>query len=275
MARTEGRIKCAIWRDADFRGMSPSAQRAYFLILSQPGMSYCGVISYRPKPWSLLSPGTTATIIDKAVRELEKTRFVLVDRDTEELWVRTFVHHDGVLDQPKLIVAMAHDFATIESDLIRQGLVEGLPEGFLEGLPQRFPKANTQGLFQRLPIAFVEASYAHARPPHGRSPTPNPQPPTLLPAVPDQGQAILTAWYDESNPKPAQPWPAMLGVVRKMLGAGWSEDEVAWALRDAPAVSTAALTYSLKRRGKPNANGPAARSEEAMLAWLASEEANA
>lgn len=275
MARTEGRIKCAIWRSPEFRGLTPNAQRAYFLILSQPGMSYCGVVSYRPKPWALLSTGTTPAVVEKAVKELAGARYVMVDRGTEELWVRTFVNHDGVLDQPKLIMAMAHDFGAIESEPIREGLVAQIPQGFIEGLAHRFPKANAQGFFQGLPEPFTSALAG------GRSVFPNPQPPTpnpgSVPAVPDPGQVILQRWWDESDPKPAQPWPAMLAIVRKMLSVGWSEDDVAWAIRDAPCVSGAALTLSLKKRNGTTStgNGPATRSEKAMLAWLASEEAKA
>lgn len=279
MARTECRIKATIWRNADFRAMSGAAQRAYFLVLSQPGMNYCGVNSYRPKPWALLAKDTTAAGIERAVRELEQARFVVVDRDTEEVWVRTFIHHDGVLDQPKLIMAMAHDFGTIDSDPIRQGFVEGLaegyPEGFLKGIADRFPKGWSQGFFQGLPKPFLEALPEGSRATRagGRSPTPIPQPPypnlgsdAAAPPPPPSGEAVavegddeggvgvdrasvlLREFYDRSDPKPAQPWPAMLGVVRKMLTAGWSPDEVGWALRDAPAVSTAALTLSLNRR---------------------------
>lgn len=89
---------------------------------------------------------------------------------------------------------------------------------------------------------------------------------------PDPANALLRAFWDDTDPKPAQPWPAMLGVVRKMLAAGWSETDVAWALRDAPTVSTAALTLSLNRRDKPNGTGPAAASAKAMLAYVASQD---
>lgn len=97
-----------------------------------------------------------------------------------------------------------------------------------------------------------------------------------VPAVPDPAQDLLRSFYDSSDPKPAQPWPAMLQVVRKMLSAGWMAEDVAWALRDAPAVSTAALTFSLNRRnGNGGSSTIAGRSEEAMLSWLEAQEAQA
>jgi hypothetical protein len=244
VARTEGRIKCAIWRDPEFRQLSGAAQRAYLLVLSQPGMNYCGVIAYRPKPWAMLSSNTTPASVEKAFKELDVARYVVIDRDTEELWVRTFVNHDGVLDQPKLIMAMAYDFSTIESEGIRQGLAQGLPQGFLQGLAERFPKAYAQGFFHGLPEPFVGALAC------GRSPASSLDSPasTKEPAKPAPEQVILREFYDQATPKPAQPWPAMLGVVRKMLAAGWTADDVAWALRNSPAISTAALTFALNQR---------------------------
>jgi len=81
--------------------------------------------------------------------------------------------------------------------------------------------------------------------------------PTDTPSLTGQGAAdpstaILRAWWDElvaaGEPTPAQPWPAMLQVVRAMLKAGHSEARVAWALRNSPTVSTAALTLAINRR---------------------------
>lgn len=72
------------------------------------------------------------------------------------------------------------------------------------------------------------------------------------PAAPDPANQLLRDWYDElkamNAPVPAQPWPAMLQVVKKMLAAGHSPPDVAWALRNAPAVSTGALTFALNSR---------------------------
>lgn len=71
-------------------------------------------------------------------------------------------------------------------------------------------------------------------------------------------EAIVRSFYEESTPKPAQPWVAMVGVVNKMLKAGHSETDVAWAIREAPVVSTGSLTLTLNTRngrtGRPRDN---------------------
>lgn len=70
--------------------------------------------------------------------------------------------------------------------------------------------------------------------------------------VTDPATTLLRGWWDElktaGEPTPAQPWPAMLQVVRAMLKAGHPENRVAWALRNSPTVSTGALTMAINMR---------------------------
>ncbi len=54
-------------------------------------------------------------------------------------------------------------------------------------------------------------------------------------------QAIVDAWWESLEVKPAQPYIAIVGVVSSCIRAGWTEDECARALREAPTVSGAAF----------------------------------
>lgn len=181
MARTEARIKCAIWKDDDYRSLSVGAQWLYEAILSQSDLSQCGVITWAPKRFAGLAKDASAATIKKFREELRTRRYVVVDDDTDELWVRTFAKNDGILDSPNLIIAMSHDFGAIHSTTIREGLVEGLGEGFLEGLPERFKKPLPDGYRERLAKPFVEAlgrprgggsAPQRSRVPQAPSPTP-------------------------------------------------------------------------------------------------------
>lgn len=157
MARTEARIKCAIWKDDDYRSLTLEAQWLYTAILSQQDLTLCGVLTWTPKRFAKLASNASAAAAKKALDHLRSKRYVVVDEETDELWVRTFAKNDGVVDSPNLILAMSHDFGAIHSSTIREGLVEGLGEGFLEGLPQRFKKPLPQGFMERLAGPFVEA----------------------------------------------------------------------------------------------------------------------
>lgn len=100
------------------------------------------------------------------------------------------------------------------------------------------------------------------------------------PAKTDEATHLVKAWYDElvasGEPKPAQPWPALVGVVRKMLKAGYPTDQIAWALREAPAVSTATLTLAINKRKKPQGKTDQRMAElqsDNLHAWSQIEEA--
>lgn len=124
MARTESRIKTAVWRDAEFTALTARAQRAYFMMLSQPTISLCGVLAYTPPRWCQFASDETPDTVEAALEELEAERFVVVDRDTAEVWIRTFIRHDGVARSPKTLAAARGQAAGILSDRIRDG-VEG------------------------------------------------------------------------------------------------------------------------------------------------------
>lgn len=221
MARREARVQASIWSDEDFKALPCSAQRLYLLLLSQPDLSYCGVLAYRPKRWTLMASDSTVRAIEVAVKELERTRFIVVDHDAGEVWVRTFIAHNKVLSSPNLIRAMAHDFTSIQSEPIRSALVEGLGEGFLEGLPERFDK----GFPHKLPEGFVQAfpeGFLHVR--IARS-THNPQPTThnAAPPPPPAGFEVFWSAYPRSEGKLAaqKAWPkavkAALGEVDDII----------------------------------------------------------
>lgn len=107
MARDHARILTAIWRDEDFRALPPDAQHVYFTAISQQALSYAGVIDWRPSRLAALARDNTSRKVQAAVTKLERRRFVVVDRDTEELLIRSYVRHDGVLDRTNMGKACA------------------------------------------------------------------------------------------------------------------------------------------------------------------------
>lgn len=195
MARSHARITTSIWHDEDWRTLSPMGQWAYELILTQSGLSMCGVLSYTPKRWLRFAAGLTVRKIERAVNELRVKRFVIVDDETEELLVRTFARNDGVLKSRNLIIAMWRAAADVVSDQLREAFVEGLPEGFREHLADAFPQGLPEGLAK--PLGEPSLAHAHAGvrarplPPPLTHPTPpvaaNGSPTESTPMEPDQG----------------------------------------------------------------------------------------
>jgi hypothetical protein len=120
MARDRASIRLDMWADADWRALSVPAQRLYMLILSHPTLSYAGVADWRPGRIAQLSAGTTTEDINTAASELEAAGFILRDVGTEEVLIRSFVKHDGLMKQPKLVVSMTTAFAAIASSMLRE-----------------------------------------------------------------------------------------------------------------------------------------------------------
>lgn len=123
MARDHARMLVSRWGDEDWKCLPASAQRVYDLALSQPGMSWAGVVPYQPGRWSNLASDTTVTAIKRAVTVLVERRFVVVDAATEELFIRSFVKNDNVLRFPNVAVNMARSYAQIASPVIRKAFL--------------------------------------------------------------------------------------------------------------------------------------------------------
>lgn len=120
MARDRANIRLNLWADEDWRNLSIEAQHLYLMLLSHPSLSYAGVADWRPKRLAPLTGTATPEGIEDAAQELQSSAFVYADEDTEEILIRSFVRHDGVIRHPKLRVSMANDYAAISSSLIRE-----------------------------------------------------------------------------------------------------------------------------------------------------------
>jgi hypothetical protein len=127
MARTYGRIKAEVWRDEEFRALTIHAQWAFFMLLSQPDLSLCGAIAYRPGRWSRYAPNLGAERMAALIETLAEKRYVLVDLDTEELLIRTFVKHECNLKNPKVKAGVLSAINQIESPALRQSIADGSP----------------------------------------------------------------------------------------------------------------------------------------------------
>lgn len=125
MARDHARIKVDIW-DGDFTDLRVIEQHAYFLLASNRGLSRCGVLDYIPSRFLGLSADLTASRFKTAIGGLRAKRFVVIDDDTQELLVRTYVRHDGVLDRLNMGKATGTAFEAVVSDAIRHAIGDEL-----------------------------------------------------------------------------------------------------------------------------------------------------
>lgn len=126
MARDHARLQVGIWADSDWRGLPMASQWLYTYLLSSPKLSYAGVADWRPKRIAAFTLDGSADLIEKAALPLETEQppLLLIDRDTEEALIRTFVRHDGVLTVPNVAIATAKAWQDTASEILRGVIAE-------------------------------------------------------------------------------------------------------------------------------------------------------
>jgi len=177
--RSEARIFTSIWRDEDFIALPPGPQRLYMFLVSQHDVSYCGVMPLLPQRWAAKAAGLTIADIERDLKTLEgtaypspnpdpaqaKTPFVIVDRDTGELFIRSLLRRDGIWKQPNLLKQARDSADQVESRQILGALLAEL---------YRLPlEETTSELVIRVVGEFIP-DLEKGGPYHSTYPSPNP-----------------------------------------------------------------------------------------------------
>ena len=134
MARTYAQIQVAIWQDDDFRALPPDAQHLYFLLLTSPKLNLAGVTDWRPNRIATLAHCWDETAVRESAEILERASYILVDPQTEEVVVRTFIRHDGILRNPKTAAGMASAWGSTYSQPIRQCIANEVSKLVADGI---------------------------------------------------------------------------------------------------------------------------------------------
>lgn len=125
MARKYAKVLVSINDDPDWWALSPPARDLYFTLLIRPEISHCGVADWRPAKIARRSTSTPLAAVRKAADELAAARFIVIDEDSEEVLIRSFVRNDGVLtDNPKGAGAVLRALFAIGSRTLRNVVVE-------------------------------------------------------------------------------------------------------------------------------------------------------
>lgn len=126
MARELANIRLDIWTSQEFRDLTEAEQRLYFLLLSHDSLSYAGVADWRPRRLARFAASSTPESIEQIGLALQAKRFILIDDDSEEVLIRSFLKHDGLLKQPRLTVSMVNAYGSTTSENIRSVIIHEL-----------------------------------------------------------------------------------------------------------------------------------------------------
>lgn len=126
MARDRANINTNIWTDTHWRLLTSDQHWLYMMILTHPSLSYAGVTDWRPGRLMQFTSDKSRQDIERLGNELQAERFIFIDEDTEEVLVRSFTRHDGLLKQPKLTISMVNAYGAIASNKIREVFIHEL-----------------------------------------------------------------------------------------------------------------------------------------------------
>ncbi len=121
MARDHARILTSRHNDRDWRTLPMCSQWLFDYLLTSPTLTYAGVATYNPKRIAKAINDGGVERIDVAAYRLETfdPPYVVIDRETDEAFIRSFVRNDGLLKSPKVAIAAFRAWESITSDVIR------------------------------------------------------------------------------------------------------------------------------------------------------------
>jgi hypothetical protein len=192
MARGHGRILTSIWDDNDFLDLGEREQRLYLFLISQPNLNHAGLLDLTLRRWSRKARGLTSAELEKLLQALEAAHFIVMDDDTEELLIRSFVRNDGVWKQPKVMGAMVSGALEISSWRLRSALLAEVDRIPLEELSN---EPGARGVSIRAQVAehietLRKAFGIPPTDPHGRGSATPSGPPSGPPSdTPAEGNA--------------------------------------------------------------------------------------
>jgi len=224
MPRDRAMLRTDMWGDADWRALSFGAQWLYEYLLACPSLNYVGVADWRPGRITKLTKGLEAAQIAEFGQELAEHRFVVIDEEAEEILVRSFLRHDGVLTNPNLLRSVGKDFAGVHSEKLQAAIARELNR-----LKDEFPN----GLGKTSPWQSPELRTALRTPFETPSDTPSQTPSdTGSPRVEDRGSDTATATSTSTKERGA----AKRGTRLTRFFA-IDEEMRAWAAKETPLVN--------------------------------------
>jgi hypothetical protein len=234
MPRDRANIRTDIWGDSDWRKLSFGAQWLYNYVLTHGTLNAVGVADWRPARAQGVAAGLTRPILDAFVRELTDAFFLVLDEHTEEVLVRSFFRHDGILTNPNMLATIKRDFAAVSSPLLLGVIAHEanrLRTEYPDGITKKFNPWDRSELTTLLKSSQVDArAHALTRPaedapqPLFDDGTPSGTPygsPSGTPSPRGSGRGSgTTTSTATSTEEPLSPDKSVDGLV--LIPAGWT-----------------------------------------------------
>lgn len=154
MAGSFAKIYNTVWADQDFRSLDPIQQWLFFTLISQPELSFAGVLTVDPRRLAGCSETFTLEQLYATLASLEVRRYVFYDEGHGEILVRSYIRHDGAWRTPNTFKSILRDVSVIRSPKLRavlRGELERLPVAGLQGAKADEMRAALLRVVETLP----------------------------------------------------------------------------------------------------------------------------
>lgn len=175
MARQFAQVQLRIWIDDDWLSLSVEAQHLYLLLLSQEEIGASGLIPLRPRRWAKLASNGSVDKVMSALAELDDAAFLVVDIESAEVLVRTFIRNGENYKHVRLLRMALNQAERVESPRIRSALGQELARLPKVAVPEsngRNTKAVEEALLEQDHLDAVVSMLNDAPPDpgHGMAP---------------------------------------------------------------------------------------------------------
>lgn len=123
MARDHARIHLDIWGDDDWMDLPVDAQMLYFTLYTSEGRTLCGSHEWNPKRLAQRAGDWTVGRIEAAAEVLSRDLFLIIDTNTDECLLRSWIKHDGLWRTPNMAVSVANARGSLASKVLRGVIV--------------------------------------------------------------------------------------------------------------------------------------------------------
>lgn len=258
MPRNYGRTATSIWRDKDFRELSPEARFTYMMLFNQPNISAAGVLEVTVRKWAG-NTGYLTDAVENALLELVKHDYIVIDHDSEELLIRSFVKWDGGATNDLRRKAIKDAANAVGSDLLRASIAIALDRmNVPHGLS--IPPEGTIDT-RRVVVKDVSRSPTPNRNPDPASATPEGEPSTL-------GASAAPSMFCSKHPNGTEESCGPCGTARKTYSVHVTDKlagEIATKQARAAAIASCSFCDEHGKRLHPESRIPIGRCDHETL----------
>ncbi len=123
MAHEFARYLTSTHFDPGWSRLTTTEHDCFMALVSSPDITWAGVVPYLPRRFARFATDLTPAKVERVWRDLADARLIVIDQETEEIAVRSFLRNDGVLSQPNIAVAFGRAMAVVSSPRLRAAIL--------------------------------------------------------------------------------------------------------------------------------------------------------